>query len=88
MSNSYQAAGKTIQCPHCGHDQFASRQILLNTRGATFFNFDWLNKGATVLTCQQCSRLEWFAEPPAETGSDSRPPSRRSFFVRPGPGGT
>jgi len=64
MSNSYTIAGKPIQCPHCGGREFESRKILLNTRGATFFNFDWLNRAATALTCVECSRIEWFQEEP------------------------
>lgn len=67
QAQSYSVAGKAVQCPHCGGTHFDCRQILLNTRGATFFNFDWLNKGATVLTCEKCGRLEWFAQPPTET---------------------
>lgn len=61
IAQSYSVAGKAVQCPHCGGTVFATRKILLNTRGATFFSFDWLNKGATVLTCARCGRLEWFA---------------------------
>lgn len=66
MSKFYQVAGKPVQCPHCDHTLFDRRKILLNTRGATFFNFDWLNQGATVLTCEKCGRLEWFATEPSE----------------------
>ena len=44
--------------------EFDCREILLNTRGATFMNFDWLNRGAVALTCKQCSRIEWFNETP------------------------
>jgi predicted nucleic-acid-binding Zn-ribbon protein len=56
----YIAAGKPVVCPHCGGETFASREILMNTRGATFFNFDWLNKAALALTCATCGRIEWF----------------------------
>lgn len=58
---NYDIAGKPVQCPHCANAIFVKRRILLNTRGATFFNFDWLNKEANVLTCTKCGRLEWFA---------------------------
>ncbi|AOS43206.1 hypothetical protein Verru16b_00249 [Lacunisphaera limnophila] len=68
MSTSYQIAGKQVHCAHCGQTEFESRKVLLNTRGATFFNFDWLNKGATALTCQHCSRIEWFAQEPQAGG--------------------
>jgi len=64
MNKSYIAAGKPLQCPHCGYELFAAQKVLLNTRGATFFNFDWLNRAATSLTCAKCSRIEWFREEP------------------------
>lgn len=60
----FAAAGKQIACPHCGGTEFFSQTILLNTRGATFFNLDWLNRGATALTCRACSHIEWFREEP------------------------
>jgi len=66
MSQTYQIAGKQIQCSHCGQTDFESRRILLNTRGATFFNFDWMNRAATALTCRKCGRIEWFAAEPQE----------------------
>ena len=67
MSNTYTIAGKPVVCPHCGEREFEGRKILLNTRGATFFNFDWLNRAATALTCVECSRIEWFQEEPQES---------------------
>ena len=67
MSKTYLIAGKPIQCPHCGGLDFEGRKILLNTRGVTFFNLDWLNRGATALTCAKCSRIEWFQSEPVET---------------------
>ena len=57
-------AGKQVRCPHCGGVEFESREILLNTRGATLVNLDWLNRGATTLTCKACTRIEWFNETP------------------------
>jgi predicted nucleic-acid-binding Zn-ribbon protein len=64
MSKNFIVAGKPVRCPHCLNTEFESREILLNTRGATFFNFDWLNRGAVTLTCTHCSRIEWFNEAP------------------------
>jgi len=60
----YSIAGRRIECPHCNCLTFERRRILLNTRGLTFFNFDWLNRGATALTCKNCSRVEVFAGEP------------------------
>lgn len=63
-SGRFAAAGQPVRCPHCGGAEFDSREILLNTRTATFFNFDWLNRGATTLRCRSCGRIEWFAVAP------------------------
>lgn len=60
----FTAAEKAIVCPHCGGCGFDAREILLNTRGATFMKLDWLNHGATALTCQRCRRIEWFHSAP------------------------
>jgi predicted nucleic-acid-binding Zn-ribbon protein len=65
-SNSYQIQGKPIICPHCGHSQFDQAVALLNTPGMTFFSLDWANKTATVLSCKQCGRIEWFMRQPEE----------------------
>ena len=61
----YTAAGKVVLCPHCGHDAFDAQTAVVNTRGLTFFGLDWLDKGATVLACATCGRIEWFRTPPA-----------------------
>lgn len=61
-STHFTAAGKPVRCPHCGGMEFDRKDVLMNTRGATFFNLDWLNRKAVALTCKQCSRIEWFAE--------------------------
>lgn len=58
----FTAAGKPVRCAHCGGQEFDRRDVLMNTRGATFFNLDWLNRKAVTLTCRQCSRIEWFAK--------------------------
>lgn len=61
-STQFTAAGKPVRCPHCSGMEFDRKDVLMNTRGATFFNLDWLNRKAVALTCKQCSRIEWFAE--------------------------
>lgn len=35
----------------------------MNTRGASFFNFDWANKGATNHVCERCGYVYWFLPP-------------------------
>ncbi len=60
----YTAGGKTLLCTHCGHDRFDSQTAVVNTRGLTFFGLDWLDKGATVLSCTRCGLVQWFRTPP------------------------
>ena len=60
MNTHFTLAGKSVRCPHCEHTEFEAREILLNTRTATFFGCDWLNRGATTLTCKRCAHIEWF----------------------------
>lgn len=52
--------GKKIHCPICDYDKFWSRQTLMNTKGATFFNVEWANKAATNHICDQCGYVLWF----------------------------
>jgi uncharacterized Zn finger protein (UPF0148 family) len=55
------AADKLIECPICHHDRFWQQETLLNTRAATFFGFDWANRGADTRICRRCSHVMWFA---------------------------
>jgi len=64
MSTSFAVAGKQVRCAHCNHTEFDRREILLNTRGASLINLDWLNRAAVTLTCKKCSRIEWFNDEP------------------------
>jgi hypothetical protein len=57
-------AGKPVVCSHCGADLFDEKPALLNTRLRTFFKFDWLDPAATVLVCETCSSIRWFAKSP------------------------
>jgi len=54
--------GKLISCQICGHDRFWERTTLLNTRGASFFEFDWLNREAVNKVCDKCGHMMWFHE--------------------------
>ena len=62
-SQRFVAAGKPVVCSHCGCDLFQEQNVLLNTRGLTFFQLDWLDKGAFILVCTRCSQVLWFAKP-------------------------
>ncbi len=69
----YAAGGKAIACPHCGGDLFRERSALLVRRGAAFAEVEWGGKGATILICIRCSRIQWFLRPewlgPGPTGT-------------------
>jgi uncharacterized protein len=56
--------GKTIKCSQCTNDQFVLGSALLNTAGMTFFNLDWANRQATILTCSSCTHIMWFLRQP------------------------
>ncbi len=55
-----QGFGTTLKCPVCGEIRFHERNSLLNTRLATFFNFDWANKEARNYICATCGYVFWF----------------------------
>jgi len=52
--------GNKLICPVCKHDQFWSRETLMNTRATTFFGFDWANKKAKNYVCSNCQYVFWF----------------------------
>jgi predicted nucleic-acid-binding Zn-ribbon protein len=51
---------RSLKCQFCGYDYFWRRNILLNTRTATFFDLDWLNQSATCFICDRCGYIHWF----------------------------
>lgn len=57
---SYEIAGRTVTCSHCGGQDFEKSDAQLNTAGLTFLGLDWANRRATVLACKGCGHLEWF----------------------------
>lgn len=56
--------GRPLRCPHCNHDRFWTRTTLMNTRGVSFFGFDWANKVAQNYVCDQCGYVVWFLDKP------------------------
>lgn len=60
----YTVEDKPVRCPHCGGEEFAEGEALLNTTGMTFLNLDWANKSASTLMCAVCGRIEWFGQKP------------------------
>lgn len=71
----FSIAGRIVRCPHCGETKFMPSPALVNTRVATFFNVDWADSTATVLTCAECGRIEWFVRAPTEIAPHPAPRS-------------
>ncbi|RXT07131.1 zinc ribbon domain-containing protein [Ammoniphilus sp. CFH 90114] len=59
-AGSYQANGISITCVHCQYDKFEHGQAQLNTALLSFFNLDFANRSANILTCHQCGYVHWF----------------------------
>lgn len=58
--DSYEAAGRQVECAHCGSVDFEQSTAQLNTAGLTFLGLDWANRNATILVCKECGHIEWF----------------------------
>ena len=59
---NFEVVGKRVTCFHCGGTGFKAQEILLNTWLLSLMRIDWLDSSATVLTCDKCGRLTWFAQ--------------------------
>ena len=59
--DEFRSGGRDIRCTQCGGTHFRRRKMLMNTRGLTYLNLDWLNKGAMALICKQCKMVQLFA---------------------------
>ncbi|MDO4290656.1 MAG: DNA-binding protein [Eggerthellaceae bacterium] len=58
--DTYEVAGKTVTCSHCGGQDFSRDSRQLNTTALTFFDLDWANRNATIYICKNCGHIEWF----------------------------
>jgi hypothetical protein len=63
-SGRYKIAGSVVCCSHCGGEHFDTGNALLNTRGLTFLGFDFVDRGANLLICTNCTHIEWFLDEP------------------------
>ena len=52
--------GRTLQCHACQHDQFWRHESQLDTRTASFFDLDWMNRSAILVICDRCGYIHWF----------------------------
>jgi hypothetical protein len=57
---TYKVKGYELRCPICENKYFRTREALLNTKMASFFNFDWANRAATCYVCSKCTHILWF----------------------------
>nr|WP_106779376.1 hypothetical protein [Lysinibacillus timonensis] len=60
IGREYKANEIEVSCVHCKHNKFEQSKALLNTRGLTFFDIEWLNDSATTLLCKRCGFIHWF----------------------------
>jgi hypothetical protein len=58
----FEVVGKKVSCSHCHGTRFAAKDILLNTWLLSLLRIDWLDSSATVLACEKCGQLTWFAQ--------------------------
>lgn len=71
----FEIDGKPLACVVCGHEEFASRKALLNSRTATFLGMDFLDQAAKVITCRHCGYVHWFVPAPAGLSDEFGCPS-------------
>jgi predicted nucleic-acid-binding Zn-ribbon protein len=57
---TYEVAGRQLQCIVCGHDHFDTREAQLHTAGMTFLGLDWANRSAYCVVCANCGYIHWF----------------------------
>jgi hypothetical protein len=57
----FEVVGKRVKCSHCDGSSFIAKEILLNTWLLSLLRIDWLDSSATVLACENCGQLTWFA---------------------------
>lgn len=58
----FEVGGKRVTCTHCGGTSFKAQEILLNTWLLSLLRIDWLDSSSTVLSCDKCGQLTWFAQ--------------------------
>lgn len=76
--------GHPLVCPHFQGRSFQHKRILLNTKGMSFLDLDWLNKDADTFTCMGCGRIEWFTEATVSEGgegAEDRDCPRCGYFI-------
>lgn len=59
-AESFHAAGKQVECPHCENILFHKRKASLNTALSSLTNTEWTDRQACVLVCANCAHMVWF----------------------------
>ena len=59
-AESFHAAGKQVECPHCENILFHKKKASLNTALSSMTKTEWTDREATALVCANCSHVEWF----------------------------
>lgn len=63
----YEISNRRITCPHCDHDEFVKGPGKLVSPSTALFDAEYAAPDATILTCDHCGRIEWFASSPEPT---------------------
>lgn len=66
LGREYKSNEIQVVCVHCKYKKFELGKALLNSRGMTFFDLDWLNESASTLICKRCGYIHWFGSEVAE----------------------
>jgi hypothetical protein len=56
----FQRAGIVLQCPMCSGQKFWKKEAQLNTKMASFFDFDFLNPSGDCYICKECRHILWY----------------------------
>jgi len=59
-AESFRAAGKQCECPHCENVLFHKKKASLNTALSSLSGTEWYDHEACILVCANCSRIGWF----------------------------
>ena len=60
----FEFEGHFLACALCGHDRFLQGTAAPSSNLLRFVGLDWAAPNMTTFTCEQCGRIEWFAQPP------------------------
>lgn len=65
---AFVAAGREVRCLHCGGRSFTVRGVSIHSNAAAAAHMEWFGPEANALTCEACSRMEFFSQPLTPVG--------------------